>query len=531
MAQASSLRRLIGSDVGPLLDDMAAAVPGFVLALLDADGSVAHATGPWPPADGGAGRDALHAAHRLAIAPRGEVLGWLVAEGPETDGSGAAADGLVRGLHRSLTVLVRELLDKKDLARETLERYREINLLYRAGVTIGACLDAAEVPRLVLSESERVIPSTAGLVLAAGVTDADDWPGSAVRGAPDDVGALRRETAGLIRSVAGSGRADIATWPDGSGRFGSAMCAPVVAGASTLGMIVLGRSSAMPVFTAGDEKLLVGLATQAGVALERAWLHERETRRQRLDQELAVARRIQLTLLPASTPDIPGWSFAATYQAAREVGGDFYDFVRDPAEQRLGLVIADVTGKGVPAALMMAYSRAVLRAESMAGRTPVEVLQRTNRLIMQDRPGRLFVTAFYAELDVRSGSLAYGNAGHEAPLRLAATGDSHPLAGAGVLLGAFADIGVEGGESTLLPGESLVLFTDGVTEARSPDGELFGDARLAEAARAAARRHHDATAILEAITSEIAAFTAGADQADDLTMVVVRRDTEDDASA
>ena len=149
------------------------------------------------------------------------------------------------------------------------------------------------------------------------------------------------------------------------------------------------------------------MASQAGVALERARLHEQETLRLRMEEELAVARRIQLTLLPSRPRVVAGWSFAATYQAARQVGGDFYDFLDHALDKRrIGLVIADVTGKGVPAALMMAYSRAVVRAESMAGRSPVDVLANTNRLIMQERQSRPFLSAFYGELELDSGRLA-----------------------------------------------------------------------------------------------------------------------------
>ena len=139
------------------------------------------------------------------------------------------------------------------------------------------------------------------------------------------------------------------------------------------------------------------LASQAGVALERARLHRQEKRRLQMEQELTVAKQIQLTLVPSHPPQVPGWSFAAAYQAARQVGGDFYDFMNHAiADGRLGLAIADVTGKGVPAALMMAYSRAVLRAGSMDRATPVEVLEKSNQLIMQERHSGLFVSAFYA---------------------------------------------------------------------------------------------------------------------------------------
>jgi sigma-B regulation protein RsbU (phosphoserine phosphatase) len=391
----------------------------------------------------------------------------------------------------------------KDLARETLERYREINLLYRAAETIGASLDAQEVPRLLLAETERVIPSDRAVVLIGDAAPSDEWASEAP----------------LISSVRATGRPD---YND------AALCVPVRAGADVLGVVVLGRSiggrANGRVFTAGDEKLLLGLASQAGVALERARLHEQETIRLRMEEELAIAHRIQLTLLPAHVPRIDGWDFAATYQAARHVGGDFYDFLDHRlGERRLGLVIADVTGKGVPAALMMAYSRAILRAEAMAGRSPLDVLANANRLIMQERQTRPFLSAFVAELDLDGGRLAYANAGHDAPLLISAGGrECRELEAPGVILGAFGDIGLESRDVALAAGDTVVMYTDGVTEARDPQGMLFGDERLAAAA-VAGTLSGPADDVLGSIIDAVAAFTAGAEQADDLTIVVVRR--------
>jgi serine phosphatase RsbU (regulator of sigma subunit) len=524
-AAAPSLRRLLHADAGLLLDDVTAALPALQLAIVAPDGSVARHSGDWPDAapevargDVGAERGTAHRV--LPLAPRGDELGSLVAVGE-------APEAVLRGLQRSLTLLLGEVLDKHDLARETLERYREINLLYRSAETVGACLNAAEVPRLVLSELERVIPASAALVLVGDAADGAERRVAGSKGSPDDVAALSRQAAVLIDKVTSSGRPDIAVWtPKSEHSLRSAVCVPIRAGARVLGAVVMGRTDASPVFSAGDEKLLLGLAGQAGVALERARLHEQETRRQRLEEELNVARRIQLSLLPARPPEIAGWSFAAYYHAARQVGGDFYDFLDSAvqSQHRLGLVVADVTGKGVPAALMMAYARAVLRAESMSGRGPAAVLGRTNELIMLDRQTRLFLSAFYAQLDLDSGHLVFASAGHDAPLWVARGGSAcRELGAPGVILGAFRGIGLEEREIDLAPGDSLILYTDGVTEARDHDGQLFGDERLASAAMAARGR---ADAILESIANAVSAFTAGAPQADDLTMVVVQRDDE-----
>lgn len=411
----------------------------------------------------------------------------------------------------------------KDLARETLDRYREINLLYRASETIGACLNTAAVPGLVLQEAQRVISSPVSVVVGA------DHATQESRGASEDVSELMTGAAALLDRVLSTGRPDIDTW-DGSSRgatsgagLSSALAVPIRAGESVHAAVLLGRRPTDPDFTAGDEKLLLGLASQAGVALERARLHEQETLRQRMDEELSVARRIQLSLLPAHLPRIDGWSFAAAYSAARQVGGDFYDFMDHAlTERRLGLVVADVAGKGVPAALMMAFARALLRAEAMAGRPPAELLERTNRLIMGDRVARPFLTAFYAEFDFDSGRMAYANAGHDPPVLVSGAGECRRLDTPGVILGAFDDIALEQADVSLAPGDAVVFYTDGVTEARNPAGEFLGDDALLEAARAG---FGSAQSVLDSIVGTVGAFTAGAEQADDVTIVVVQRNS------
>ena len=248
-----------------------------------------------------------------------------------------------------------------------------------------------------------------------------------------------------------------------------------------------------------------------------------DARSRQLDDELRIARQIQLSLLPAC-PVAPGYTFDAKYLPAREVSGDFYDFLYHALpEGRLELVIGDVTGKGIPAALMMAHSRAVLRAEALHAGSPAELLVQTNRILTEDHLARLFLSALYARLDIPSGRVTYANAGHDHPLLIrGGSGEVHELDAPGVILGAFRRIELENCLVQLAPTDTLVFYTDGVTEARNASGALFGDERLVEAARRGALAGEAATVsliILDALT----AFTAGAPQADDLTLVVVQR--------
>jgi serine phosphatase RsbU (regulator of sigma subunit) len=251
---------------------------------------------------------------------------------------------------------------------------------------------------------------------------------------------------------------------------------------------------------------------------------EEELRQQRMQEELKIGRRIQLSLLPDSCPTIPGLEFAATYRAAREVGGDLYDFMLIPGEHdRLQFVIADVTGKGVPAALFMASARTAFRAESMSDRQPADILARTNRLISLDIQTPLFLSAFYIIVETDTGRVSFANGGHELPYWLRRqTGELETLSASGVLLGAFDDIQFENKEIELESGDFLVFFTDGVTEARNSDGEFYGDERLEQVIKS--RDWLSAGNLLEAIVENVDLFTTGTPPADDLTVVVMRRE-------
>jgi serine phosphatase RsbU (regulator of sigma subunit) len=250
---------------------------------------------------------------------------------------------------------------------------------------------------------------------------------------------------------------------------------------------------------------------------------EDEVQRQRLEEELEIGRRIQLSLLPDRCPEIPGWDVAATYRSARQVGGDLYDFITVPDNsQRIHFVIADVTGKGVPAALFMASARMAVRAESLNGCSPGETLRRVNRLLSHDQRSPLFLGAIYATLDNPSGKLTYANGGMERPLWLRGeTGQIETLSAKGVLLGAFEEIPLEEQELDIAPGDNLVFFTDGLTEARDKEGHFFGEERLLETM--AARRWEEADQLLQAIVEAVDEFAGPTPASDDLTLVVIRR--------
>ncbi len=252
-------------------------------------------------------------------------------------------------------------------------------------------------------------------------------------------------------------------------------------------------------------------------------LMQEEVRRQRMEEELAIGHRIQLSLLPRGCPQVPGYSFAAGYRAAHEVGGDLYDFIVQPDDRaKVHLVIGDVTGKGVPAALYMAVSRTLLHTYALDGYGPGEALRRVNDFIREDAASPLLLSAFYAILDAGSGRLTYANAGHNPPLRLrAATGELELLESRGLLLGAFNSFVADERSCTLDPGDFIVFFTDGITEARNAAGAFMDDEGLEAIVRS--RPWSSAEAVVTAITDAVDAFAGGAAQADDYTVVVLQR--------
>jgi serine phosphatase RsbU (regulator of sigma subunit) len=244
----------------------------------------------------------------------------------------------------------------------------------------------------------------------------------------------------------------------------------------------------------------------------------------RLERELEFARRIQLNLMPKVAPDLPGWSIATAYRAARTIGGDFYDVYELPNRPgTLGFVVADVTGKGITAALMMAFARAVLRAAAYNGSGPSDALRRTNRVLAQDVRTGLFLTAFIAELDHRAGVLRYASAGHEPPI-LMRRGSRRvaSLVAGGEMLGLFPSLTARDRQVDLGPGDLLLAYTDGVTDARDPEGRLFGEQRLRDSVRE--HRQAGSAAAVAGVLNAVDAFAAGTPAADDVTLLAIGRE-------
>lgn len=242
--------------------------------------------------------------------------------------------------------------------------------------------------------------------------------------------------------------------------------------------------------------------------------------KERLERELELAREIQFEILPADFPPLPHMMCAAAYHPARQVGGDFYDLI--PLEDGLvGLVMADVSDKGMPAALFMALSRSLLRAEARRSRSPAEVLCSVNRLLSEISTSDMFVTVFYGVLDPTSGMLTYARAGHDRPLHFqAALGGCSFLEGRGMMLGVMEPIELEERRVRLLPGDRLVLYTDGVTDLNDPEGRFYGAPRLQDVVCASAAG--DPQHIVQALVDSLFAFRGPAIQFDDIAIMALQ---------
>ena len=302
---------------------------------------------------------------------------------------------------------------------------------------------------------------------------------------------------------------------------GVSLTIPLVAQGELIGMLNLGPRLSEQEYSVDDRTLLSSLAIQAAPALRVAQLvrqqQEEARRRERLDQELRIARLIQQTLLPRELPKLPGWQLAAYYRPAREVGGDFYDFVKLP-EGKLAVIVADVTDKGVPAALVMATTRSVLHAVAERLISPSQVLARVNEQILPNMPENMFVTCLYSVLDPLKRTFRFANAGHGLAFRRGSGGVSE-LKATGMPLGLMPDMTYEENEVVLLPGETILLQSDGLAEAHNSRREMFGFPRVKQLL---ADHPGGSELLIDTLVAELERFTAGGwEHEDDVTLLAI----------
>lgn len=306
--------------------------------------------------------------------------------------------------------------------------------------------------------------------------------------------------------------------------LGTELVLPLLGKRDVLGFITLGGKKSEEPYSASDAKLLQSVATQTGLALENsrltATIAQEIARRERMSREIEIARDVQSKLFPQKMPTIDGVDCAGACRPAQGVGGDYYDFLALPGG-RLGVALGDVAGKGIPAALLMASLQASLRGQRLSGPADLaHMMTNMNLLIFESSPDNRYATFFYGELDPAARRLDYVNAGHNAPMIFRASGAIERLRATGPVIGL-----VDGGRyaqasTTLAPGDLLVVYSDGISEAMNPDDEEWGEERLS--ASVGERRDGPAGALIEHLFARADAFASGATQHDDMTLVVVR---------
>lgn len=458
----------------------------------------------------------------VPMVTRDAVIGALAIQSERPN---AYTDAHLRMLSIIANQAAAAIQNARALQRERT-RARQMELVSEVARSTAAVFDLQSLlPRLIQSIQSAFGYSFVGIFLV-------DELGQIVCSAasrPDVVGRRRRMGEGLIGACIAEGREIITDETSCDGRFMFAPEMPVARSEAVLplkiGERVIGaldlQSDRPCAFSRDEAHYLEVLSQQVAVAVEDARLYEQSVERQQLEQELSFAREIQTSFLPKRRPQVEGWGVAGKWRAARQVGGDFYDFIALP-DARWGIVIADVADKGVPAALFMALSRTLMRAAAFSGRAPGEALARTNELIQADSASDLFVTMIYAIWNPRAGSVVFANAGHNPPLLCRADGEVNVLRSRGIALGVVDRLSPEPVFLELQAGDVLLLYTDGMTDAINASGEEFGMSRLQAAL--AQSRHLDAEGIADALMQAVDEFIGDEATFDDQTLVVLKRE-------
>jgi sigma-B regulation protein RsbU (phosphoserine phosphatase) len=408
-------------------------------------------------------------------------------------------------------------------------------LLYRLSQTFNSSLDLDEVLNRVMDEVIAATRAERGFVM---LREADGRLNFRVaRGMDQETidDPQFQVSRSVVEQVAREGGAVLTSDAQADDRFSmrrsvmslglrSILCVPLRIKEEVSGVVYVDNRLQAGIFFQADLELVTAIASSAAIAIENARLYQVAVEKGRMERELQMAREVQASLLPRETPQVSGWEFAACWQPAREVAGDFYDYIPLDGGQ-IGLVIADVSDKGMPAALFMALTRSIVRASVGRAPSPADGIAHANRLICADSTSGMFVTLFYALLDPASGEFTYVNAGHNPPL-LCKQSDcadrSGPtqLARTGMVLGVLEDAPFEQHTLHLDPGDLVLLYTDGVTEAMDAQEQEFGMERLQRVLLG--QRDAPAAGVVATLEGAISDFAASAAPFDDIAMVVLK---------
>jgi sigma-B regulation protein RsbU (phosphoserine phosphatase) len=424
----------------------------------------------------------------------------------------------------------------KDATARGLTTIDKLRLLLDVTKKISRSLDLHEVLNLVMDTLDSLIPYDAAGIFVLQCVDRELVPegeepctfkSEAVRGYDiDELSDLHLKLGeGFIGSVAVSGTPIIShdvrqdpVYINARDRTRSEMVAPIISNDEVIGVFDL-ESDELNAYSNDDLDVLMLLASQVAIIIEKVMLHEQLIEKKRLQGQLEVARQVQLELLPPRDPELPGYDISAYNFPTEEVSGDYYDWVRI-YDDEIGIVIADVSGKGVPAAILMAFLRSSLRAATHIGYATNISLSKVNYLLWESIERNQFVTAFHAILDASNRTLSYSNAGHNPPLLINAKGEASVIEYGEQPLGMFPDTRYHQYHLLLEPGDVLVLYTDGVTEASNPDGVEFGRDRLVQAVKDNYDR--PARELIASMEMAVLEWTGNRGANDDITFFVIK---------
>lgn len=423
--------------------------------------------------------------------------------------------------------------DPPELAAESLQIERdELAALFHVTQLVNSSLDLAQVLNQVMDQIIRLTNAERGFLML--FNDVGELEFKIARNVDQETiaGSSFSISRTIVQHVAEQGEPIVTTNAQTDPRFRnqesvlsfslrSILCVPLQVKDRVTGVIYADNRIKSGIFGDRHRDLLTVFANQAAISIENARLHAQEIQQQLINQELETARAIQQSFLPQAIPQHPGWDIAAFWHPARNVAGDFYDFYPLP-DGRLAIVVADVSGKGVPAALVMALTVTVLRFAMGLNFSPGELMDHANQAIISNQGSKVFTTVFVGYLNLDSLTLQFASAGHNPPLLYrAATGWCEYLEVLGVAVGVFKEAEYAEEAVSLARGDVLVLYTDGITEALNAQEEEFGEERLERLVRQHASR--PAQELTDLIIEAVADFAQGQGVFDDETLVVIKR--------
>src|SRR2546423_10028228 len=448
---------------------------------------------------------------------------------PEATIALSSADRTTSGLFQAIEA--ERSSSSADSVKRRADRQTDLlALISKVGVALLASVTLNETLEQIVSLVFEAVPADRCMVMMRDKNNPELKVAVArLRDRVGEVGEIRISRS-VIDEVVANGKSVLTSDAQADPRFAggtvmlqgvrSVLAVPLGVGANVFGIIYADSPLADNRFTGDHLKLLTTLASVAAIRVENARLTEEQIERERLEREQQVASEIQQRFLPSKAPQVTGYELQGISFPCYEIGGDYYDFI-ERENGNLIVALGDVSGKGTAAALLMSSLHAAVHAQADANDSIVKTIAAVNRYLVESIPPNRFVTLFYAELDPKNGALAFLNAGHNPPLIVHAGGTMEQLASGGLPLGILADADFREGRTKLYPGDVLVIYSDGVSEAVNPNGEEFGATRLYEVV--ARNLDTSASGIRDRIESALPQFSHGTPAADDITLVIVKR--------